>query len=145
MKKIIFFLLTAFIFSVQNINAQTTEKIACPSIVLNGPASYTVEEGDSLIFKVSPLGKAYDDLGVTYNWAITSGFIEKGQGTSRININTEGLKGQMLTVTVELGGIDRACPSTSSSSVDVIEKVSKPKAKPQAKPKPKPKSTVKKS
>jgi hypothetical protein len=145
MKKIVFFLFAAFIFSKQNINAQTTEKIPCPSIVLSGPASYTVEEGDSLIFRVNPLGKAYDNLGVTYNWAISNGTIVQGQGTNRINISTEGLKGQMITATVELGGLEPACPSVSSYSVEVIEKVSKPKAKSQPKPKPKAKTTAKKS
>lgn len=145
MKKNIFFLIAALICSVQNITAQTTEKIPCPSVVLNGPASYTVEEGDSLIFKVSPLGKAYDKAGITYNWAISTGTIVEGQGTSRININTAGLKGQTITATVEVGGVDPTCPSTSSSSVDVIEKVAKPRAKPQAKPKPKSKTAAKKS
>ncbi|MBL7703111.1 MAG: hypothetical protein JNM14_12740 [Ferruginibacter sp.] len=137
MKKIFFLLSAAFIFSVKNIKAQTAEKIPCPSIVLKGPAGNTVEEGDSLVLKVNPLGKAYDNIGVTYNWAISSGFIEQGQGTARIKINTEGLKGQTVTASVELGGLEAACNNISSYAAEVIEKHPKPKApaKPAAKPK----------
>lgn len=145
MKKIIFFITAAFIFSIQNVQAQVTQKIPCPSIVLNGPASYTVEEGDSLVFKVKPLGKVYDDMGVTYNWAISSGFIEKGQGSSVIYVNTGGLKGLSVTATVEVGGLEPACPNIHSYTVEVIEKKPVPKARSQAKPKPRGKTTVKKT
>lgn len=143
MKKIFFFLTAAFFFPMQKINAQTTEKIPCPSIVLKGPASYAVEEGDSLILKVNSLGKAYDNIGVTYNWSVSNGFIEEGQGTARIKINTEGLKGQTVTATVELGGLEPACTNISSYSAEVLEKQAKPKVQPKSSAKLKAKSSRK--
>lgn len=46
----------------------------------------------------------------TYNWTVSAGSIESGQGTPTIEVSTKDLSdGQTVTATVELGGFDREC------------------------------------
>lgn len=46
----------------------------------------------------------------TYNWSVSAGTIETGQGTSTIEVTTKDLSdGESVTATVEVGGFDRDC------------------------------------
>ena len=75
-------------------------KVSCPDMVyINDKLVMTanVSGGDS---NVTP----------TYNWSVSAGTIESGQGTSTIEISTKDLDdGQTVTSTVELGGYSREC------------------------------------
>lgn len=75
-------------------------KVTCPDMVyINDKLVMTanVSGGDS---NVTP----------TYNWSVSAGTIESGQGTSTIQISTNDLSdGESVTSTVELGGYSRDC------------------------------------
>jgi len=75
-------------------------KVTCPEMVYTTDKlrfSAEVQGGDA---KVTP----------TYNWTVSAGSIELGQGTSSIYVSTQGLSnGETVTATVEVGGYDREC------------------------------------
>ena len=89
----------------------------CPSISVSAPSS-NVKEGTAATFSVNVSG-GRADMSVTYNWSISAGTIESGQGTSVISVNTSGLGGQNITATVELGGLPAECVRTSSATTGV--------------------------
>lgn len=55
---------------------------------------------------------------ITYNWTVSAGTIESGQGTPSITVNTSGLSdGTNITATVELGGdLCDTCTRTNSET-----------------------------
>jgi len=110
MKKIISLL--AVLVSFLSVTGQN-----CPSISVSAPSS-NVKEGTAATFSVNVSG-GRADLSVTYNWSISAGTIESGQGTSVINVNTSGVGGQNITATVELGGLPAECVRTSSATAGV--------------------------
>lgn len=112
---------------------------ACPTVNVTGPASYTVAEGKDAVFNIAPFAKEFEKSTYTYNWSISTGTITSGQGTKSIHVNTAGLKGQSLTVTVEVSGLPASCSNVSSTTIDIIE----PDIKTTTKPKPKAKPAVK--
>ena len=63
------------------------------------------------------------DAKFTFNWTVSGGKITGGQGTPSINVDASGFGGQTLTATIEVGGIDRACPDKASCSVKVCDLV----------------------
>ena len=85
----------------------------CPTVSVSCPAD--VELGAPITFGASVNG----DANVTYNWSVSAGTISSGQGTSSITVNTDGLGGQTVTATVELGGLDPSCSRTASCSTSV--------------------------
>lgn len=126
MKQITTFLLATVFFLVEDIQAQVRDTIPCPVIELLGPTSYTVAEGKTAVFTVKPSwGKltkqALQLYSLTYNWAVSNGSIESGQGTASISVNTQGLKGQTITATAEIGGLKPECMSIQSMTIDIIE------------------------
>lgn len=62
-------------------------------------------------------GKPRGEL--SYNWSVTKGTIETGQGTSTIEVDLKGEDYRGLTATVEVNGFDPACPRVASCSVPV--------------------------
>ena len=58
---------------------------------------------------------------ITFNWKVSGGKITNGQGTSSISV-ASGFRGQPLTATVKLGGIDKACANTASCSTRVAHR-----------------------
>ncbi|HLF84785.1 MAG TPA: hypothetical protein VI837_11470 [Blastocatellia bacterium] len=90
--------------------------VTCPSeVFVKNTLKFTAEVrgGDS---KVTP----------TYNWTVSAGSIESGQGTTTIDVSTSEVEGgSTVTATVELGGFDRDCgygSSTSSCTSAVMKK-----------------------
>ena len=65
-----------------------------PSISLSGPTEPPLA-GDALVYTATFVGKP------RYTWRVSTGTILAGQGTSKIAVDTTGLAGQKLTVTVE--------------------------------------------
>lgn len=111
MKKMTAFLFVTAFFVLNSAHAQN-----CPSIRVSSPDM--LKEGEPAVFTVNTSG-GDPNISVTYNWSISAGIIESGQGTSSIYVNTTGFGGQTVTATVELGGLAPACSRTSSSSTAV--------------------------
>lgn len=90
-------------------------KVACPdSVNVKDKLKFTaqVSGGDA---NVTP----------TYNWTVSAGSIESGQGTSTVDVDTsEVAPDSTITATVELGGFGRDCGygSTAASCTTIIAK-----------------------
>ena len=88
---------------------------ACPKIELTGP----YESSGKAPFTLTVLVQDPGNIDPTYNWMVSAGAIESGQGTSTVTVNPEGAT--FVTATVELGGFDRACSTVDSHSVSVSD------------------------
>jgi hypothetical protein len=90
-----------------NANPVRQQKPACPVTKVTCPAD--VKANESLTFTAEVNG---GDRNVvpTYNWTVSAGTIQSGQGTRTIKVDTSGLDADStITATVEAGGFDRAC------------------------------------
>ena len=87
----------------------------CGTLSVSGPAGIT-NPGDTMTFTANVSGGATP----TYNWTVSAGSIESGQGTPSIVVRAPGESGN-VTATVDLGGLDPACgcPTTASESAGV--------------------------
>jgi hypothetical protein len=92
-------------------------KLTCPSeVYVKDTLRFTAEVrgGDP---KVMP----------TYNWTVSAGSIESGQGTPTIEVRTSELTGDSdVTATVEAGGFDRVCgygSTVASCTTAVLKRV----------------------
>ena len=103
------------------VNLISFSQTGCPTISVNASPE-TVKEGDFATFTASVTG----DGNFTYNWSVSAGTIESGQGTAYITVSTKGLANQSITATIELGGAPPSCPISSSSTIIVA---GNPKAK----------------
>jgi hypothetical protein len=83
----------------------------CPTISVSCPSD--VDQGSPITFNASGADN------VTYNWSVSAGTISSGQGTSSITVNTDGLGGQTVTATVEVGGLDPSCSRTASCTTGI--------------------------
>jgi hypothetical protein len=111
MKRLLPFL---FIFILASaILAQSDNPSVCPNISVDGPAGH-LSPGGTAMFTVD-LGNA-DGRTVTYQWTISAGEIENGQGTQSISVHipTEALNIISLA-TVRVDGLADGCPNTTSS------------------------------
>jgi anti-sigma-K factor RskA len=103
-------------------NQQSQAK--CPKTTVSFPDS--VHVSDKMRFSAEVRG---GDAKVvpTYNWTVSAGSIQSGQGTPTIEVSTNELtEGSYVTATVEVGGFDRACgygSSAASSTGDVLKKI----------------------
>ncbi len=89
----------------------------CPGIAVES-SSYQVPVGDTLVFVAVTKNAPAD---VTYNWSVSAGTIESGQGTAMIKVSTGELAdGMFVTATLEIGGLPPACTNTASSSSEII-------------------------
>ncbi|CAN5470115.1 hypothetical protein BH10ACI3_BH10ACI3_11650 [soil metagenome] len=108
-------------------NTQTIKVQECPDCVkvcdcatlsVSGPTGIT-NPGDTMTFTAVTSGD------VTYNWMVSAGTIESGQGTASIVVRTtKDMAGSNVTATVELGGLtpDCNCPSNASETAGVAER-----------------------
>ena len=88
----------------------------CPTITVSGPAGVT-NPGESITFTAN--GGTAD---ITYNWTVSAGTIESGQGTPSITVTTTpDMAGSNVTATVTIGGTDPTCncPTTASETAGV--------------------------
>lgn len=95
----------------------------CPSLSVTSPA--LVAKGDKLTVTVS-VSDGDPQVTPTYNWTVSDGFIEEGQGTSTITVNTDETTGTTITATVDVGGYDRSCSTSDSSTTEIQPKEEKP-------------------
>jgi hypothetical protein len=88
--------------------------VLCPAIVTSCPD--VVDHGVPLTFVAGGLSTLPP---IIYKWTVSAGTITSGQGTSVITVSTDGLGGQEVTATVQVSGLDAACPKTSSCTTSV--------------------------
>jgi hypothetical protein len=93
----------------------------CPSVSVSGPAGITAP-GDAMTFTANVSGGSQTD--VTYNWEVSRGTIESGQGTPSITVRTSAADaGQNVAATVNVGLAGVAdtcgCPKTATETAPV--------------------------
>lgn len=90
---------------------------ACPKVKVSCPDSVT--KSDKLTYTVLVNG-GDPNVTPTFNWAVSAGSIESGQGTSTIEVDLKEVAADStITATVELGGYSRECPASSSCTTIV--------------------------
>ena len=94
--------------------AQPKAPDACPELELNGPSS-TQSAKDPFSFTLGVSGPG----DYIYNWSVSAGGIESGQGTPVITMTAPA--GSFVTATVEVGGAPPECDRVRSASIDVGE------------------------
>ena len=83
---------------------------SCPTLSVSGPSGVT-NPGDAMTFTASASG----DL--TYNWTVSAGTIESGQGTPSISVRTtKEMGGSNVTATVNIGGTNPECKCRTDAS-----------------------------
>jgi len=95
----------------------------CPTVSVSCPTD--VEPNAPITFTASVQGEG----SWTYNWSVSAGTISSGQGTSTITVDTNGLGGQSVTATVNIGGADPSCTGTSASCTSSVKVAPPPASK----------------
>jgi hypothetical protein len=106
-----------------NVSAkQGQPQTKCPTTKVTCPAE--VSKSDKLTFTAEVKG-GDQKVTPTYNWTVSAGSIESGQGTTVIEVSTKEVPADStVTATVDVGGFDRECGygSTASSCTTVVIK-----------------------
>jgi len=85
----------------------------CATVDVTGPAGITAP-GETMTFTANVTAGTYDP---TYNWTVSGGTIESGQGTPSITVRTTPeMAGTSVTATVDIGGAPADCSCTVSDS-----------------------------
>jgi hypothetical protein len=106
--------------TVERCNCLAPTPPPCPTVDVSCPSDVSV--GSPITFTASVSG-GDPSVTPTYNWTVSAGTIESGQGTSTITVSTAGLGGQTVTATVDVGGYDRSCSTSDTCSTQVIRQV----------------------
>jgi PKD domain-containing protein len=94
----------------------------CPTVNVSCP-SEPVKAGTPITFTANVSG-GDPNVTPTYNWTVSAGTISSGQGTSSITVDTANLpNNSTVTATVDVGGYDRSCSTSSSCSTGITETV----------------------
>lgn len=94
-------------------------KLVCPIVEVTGPTKL-LTVGSKLVFKASVRG-GDPSVSPVYNWTVSAGVINKGQGTRVVDIDTKAgvLQGaKTITATVAIVGYDRSCSTSRSYTVE---------------------------
>lgn len=94
-------------------------KLVCPFVEVTGPTEL-LTVGSKLIFRASVRG-GDPNVSPTYNWVVSAGVLNKGQGTSVVDVDTTAtvLRGaKTITATVSVVGYDRSCITSKSYTVE---------------------------
>ncbi|MBK8465933.1 MAG: hypothetical protein IPL32_08890 [Chloracidobacterium sp.] len=111
MRNFLAIVVSIFVFCMSAFS-QTSEKIACPSIFVYGPAGI-VNTGDIASFTAN-VGLGGEKYNLKYTWSVSAGDIVSGQGTDSISVRVP--ERENLTVTVEVDGMPDECEKTSSET-----------------------------
>ena len=96
------------------VSAQTP--LTCGIVGIDEPSK--VEPGAPLVFKVKTTGMLHTTK-PEFKWKLSVGTITAGQGTDEITVDTAGLGGLEVTVTVELSGAPLGCNGSASRTMQV--------------------------
>ncbi|HLA96020.1 MAG TPA: hypothetical protein VK612_09880, partial [Pyrinomonadaceae bacterium] len=102
------------------------QKCDCATLSVSGPSGI-VAPGETATFTATVSGGT--QATTTYNWSVSAGTIESGQGTPSIVVRTTPeMAGGSVTATVEIGGADPSCgcPTTDSETVGIEAKPTAP-------------------
>src|SRR5689334_16523683 len=116
------FLATAGLCASLRASAQQPMPPGCPKTTVKCPDS--VHKGEALKFTADIKG-GDAQVTPTYNWSVSAGAIESGQGAATIQVSTKDLEADStVTATVELGGYPRDCAygSTVASATAIVDK-----------------------
>jgi hypothetical protein len=94
-------------------------EIVCPEISVVGPSVLTLP-GETMAFtaEVKNLSGLEE---IKYDWTVSAGTIEKGRGTSSIEVRTTGeMADSNVTATVVIRGVPKDCKQTASEIASVI-------------------------
>lgn len=86
---------------------------SCPSVSVS--CGDAVAIGDLASFSANISG-GDPNVTPTFNWTVSNGTIESGQGTSSITVSTTDVSGT-ITATVDIGGYARECGTSNSCTV----------------------------
>lgn len=98
--------------------AGCTKPCSCGTLSVDGPSGATAP-GDTMTFTANVVGGP----DVTYNWSVSAGTIESGQGTSSIVVRTtKEMANSNVTASVQLGGTDTSCncPKDGAATGSVV-------------------------
>ncbi|HKR22079.1 MAG TPA: hypothetical protein VJS17_05750 [Pyrinomonadaceae bacterium] len=87
----------------------------CGIVDVDGPSQVDLGKPMVLKAKTTMLNTTKPE----FKWTLSVGTITTGQGTDEITVDTLGLGGQVVTVTVELSGAPAGCNKSSSKAVQV--------------------------
>lgn len=89
----------------------------CPVIKVS--CADTVVCGQPLTFNAGVNG-ASADAKLSYNWVVSAGTIESGQGTPSIKVDTTGFVVMSVEATVEVTGLPESCAGKATCSTAII-------------------------
>jgi hypothetical protein len=89
----------------------------CPTVLVSCPDEVARPE-KSLTFRAEVRGPN-SNAKLKYYWTVSAGTISKGQDTSSITVETEGLNRDPITATVEVSGLPAGCPGKASCTTTV--------------------------
>ncbi|HJQ67672.1 MAG TPA: hypothetical protein VKA70_01785 [Blastocatellia bacterium] len=119
-----FFVMTVIIslfVSASAIFHASAQQSNCPTVRATCPDMVYLGDG-ALTFTANVTG-GDPNVTPTYNWTVSNGTISSGQGTSVITVDLTGLTdNSTVTATVDVGGYDRACSTSSSCTASVMKK-----------------------
>jgi len=90
-------------------------RTVCPSLQIKAPDAVSAGQVARVTLVVTDPGGT-----PTYNWTVSAGGIESGQGTTAITVGTRGLDGGSVTATVELGGLPVECTTRTAIATFLV-------------------------
>lgn len=104
------------------LSAQSLAQVetGCPTVLVTAAAE--VNSPDPAEFQVAVKGGSAD-VDALFNWSVSAGTISSGQGTSQIEVDTNGMAaGDVIEANVQVLGYPASCDISASASTTVVKK-----------------------
>ncbi len=95
------------------------EKPVCPTVSVSCPDA--ANENAPVTFTAN-LSGGTAGITPTYDWTVSAGRINSGQGTNSITVDQTGLPGQTVRATVDIVGFGTPCPASCAVSIPIVNK-----------------------
>jgi hypothetical protein len=92
---------------------------ACPTIRVSGAP--TANAGTPIAFRAVVTGGGKGDEPL-FNWMVSAGTIQRGQGTPDIQVNTAEVAGDAVTATVAVMGFPPSCRTDASATTKIVKR-----------------------
>lgn len=89
----------------------TVTDASCPTVSIGGPG---VVSGQAPLVYNATISGAPGGQSFTYEWSVSAGTIENGQGTPSITVTPPAQPPRMLVATVNVNGLNATCAHTAS-------------------------------
>jgi hypothetical protein len=97
--------------------AASRRSCECSAVTVSCPDTVRVTESVPFTANVENAG----DARLTYDWAVSAGTIQSGQGTNSIVVDTNALLGNSsVTTTVDVKGLPESCPASASCTTPLM-------------------------